>query len=89
MKKFLKEIARDARVSDVSDESANGDGYWVYLRDRFADLSHDPLEACHVIHEWTAQDVRRRMKDIRPCSCVQCGNAAERRSEIRPFGAML
>jgi hypothetical protein len=73
MLKSLLKLKDDPRVKEIWDESNTGDGYWVNLKDGFADMEYDPFYPNHVIHEWTAAKVLSRMKDVKPCVCEECG----------------
>lgn len=70
--KLIEQIRKDPRVESVWDESGTGDGYWVNLKPGFADLSDDPWQPTHTIHEWKWSDIRRRMRDVEPCKCKEC-----------------
>ena len=39
MKKTLQKILKDPRVEEISDESADGDGYWVYLKAGYINMN--------------------------------------------------
>jgi hypothetical protein len=66
------QISKDPRVASVWDESGTDDGYWVNLKSGFADLSNDPHQPTHTIHEWNWSDIQRRMRDVKPCVCKEC-----------------
>ena len=68
MKKTLQKILKDPRVEEISDESADGDGYWVYLK---AGYINREMET-HCCHEWNMKDLLRSMKDIVECDCESC-----------------
>lgn len=69
-------IQRLNKRADVKEAWSEGgkeeDGYWVTLAPGFADLSFDPWQPTHTIHEWTVARVLSRMKDVRPCDCEEC-----------------
>jgi len=52
------------------------DGFWVNLKNGFADMKFDPCQPTHTIHEWEIKEVKRRMKDVRPCKCKECLEAS-------------
>lgn len=47
-------------------ERASGDGYWILLKDGFH------CEDVHAIHEDTKAAAYARIRDVRPCTCVDC-----------------
>ena len=77
MKTGLQKIAEDPRVNHVEDDSSIGDGYWVYLRDGYADTLHDPFQPRHVIHEYSLREIRESMLDVLGCSCPECCHAIQ------------
>jgi hypothetical protein len=53
-------------------ETGTDDGYWVMLKNGYADLMFDPCQPTHTIHEWSLRVVLQRMRDVKPCSCKDC-----------------
>ncbi len=51
-----------SKIESTSDERANGDGFWIYLKDEYADLDFDPFWNCRVIHEDTVTECIKRLK---------------------------
>lgn len=68
MKKSLARIAKDARVTDVSDETADGQGYWIYLRAGWI----NPALETHLIHEYTLRECEKQLRGLIPCDCEEC-----------------
>lgn len=50
------------KISSVSDERNNGDGWWIYLKPEYADLDFDPSWNCRSIHEATLSACIKRLK---------------------------
>ncbi len=80
MRTWLRNLLRDSRVSEVSDESYNyseaegaGDGFWVYLKKGW-ESGDDPAQSVHCVHEWKREDVLAAMRRIKPCSRPCCVN---------------
>jgi len=44
-------------IKNFDDESGIGDGYWIYLKDEYADFMFDPQQPSRMIHEWTVKRV--------------------------------
>ena len=83
--KIKERLQNDPRVVSVWDESGdNDDGYWVNLKPGFADLSDDPWQPTHTIHEWSWTDIQRRITDVKPCKCKDCATAT---SSLRNHGS--
>lgn len=70
--KTLERLKADPRVDQAWSEAGTGDGYWIILKPGFADLSDDPCQPTHTIHEWRIADILRRMRDVKPCACKEC-----------------
>lgn len=70
MRKTLQRLLEQYpdKISEVSDESAAGDGYWLYLRSgwsRFGEV--------HCVHEWTMRELITSMRsEVVPCDCEEC-----------------
>lgn len=61
--------ALDRRI----DEIEGGPGEWfVYLKPGYAVLDENTPRAQHCFGEDTKADIRRRMKLVTKCSCVEC-----------------
>ena len=70
MKKTLQNILdkHPNKVSEVDDESASGDGYWVYLKPGWICSSSET----HCVHEWNMRDLLSAFRDVAPCDCEDC-----------------
>ena len=68
MTKAQQRILADGRVRSADDESALGDGFWVYLRTGWC-----VAPGQHIIHEpsWTAC-LRELRSEVRRCDCCEC-----------------
>ena len=53
------------KIFDVSDERNNGDGWWIYLKDAYADFTFDPSNPMRTIHEYKLMDCIKRLKASR------------------------
>ncbi len=68
MKKTLQQlIARYPQIKEVSDEAE--DGYWLYLKPGW---KREECDEVHSVHEWNMRDLKRAMRFITKCYCVQC-----------------
>ena len=76
--KTIAKLNLDPRVSKAWSEVGTGDGYWVMLKDGFADLVDDPWTPTHTIHEWTIKDLLLRMRAVSQCKCKECVAAIEK-----------
>ena len=65
--KTLERFRKD--IVDISDERADGDGYWVYLR---RGLQQSAKTQVHNVHEDTVTACARAFKWVRPCDCPDC-----------------
>jgi len=54
-----------AKIADVSNETNNGDGWWIYLKPEYADLNHDPYWNCRTIHEQTLGACIGRLRGVK------------------------
>lgn len=70
--KTLDRIKSDPRVDSAWSETGTGDGYWVNLKQGWADLTDDPWQPTHTIHEWSLSILQSRMKQVKPCTCKDC-----------------
>jgi len=50
------------KIESISDERANGDGFWIYLKIEYADLYFDPFWNCRIIHEETITECIERLR---------------------------
>lgn len=81
MKKTLEKLSAhfSDRIESISDESGQGDGYWIYLKAGWQRGNQRPSterESCHnehIVHEWNMIDLVRAMKrEVYPCTCWDC-----------------
>lgn len=63
---FVTAPSRVEKISEVSNETGSGDGYWIILSQGW---QH---EDCHAVHEWNATDLMRSFKLVAPCQCEDC-----------------
>lgn len=71
--KSLRKLFEDPRVCSIDDESANGDGYWIYYIRGWRNPDID----CHFTHEWNVRDTLKSHKAVVPCHCDQCTDEEE------------
>jgi hypothetical protein len=64
--KTLQRIKANPRVADAWFEEDNG--YWVSLKPGFKWADFDT----HAVHESTITQLVRSMREVVPCSCVDC-----------------
>ena len=58
--------ANDARVEEISDERATGDGIWFYLKPGWI------WGEVHFVHEDTVRECREALRIVEPCACAEC-----------------
>lgn len=70
-------------ISEVSDERADDDGYWVY----FIPGVWSPEDETHCIHEDDLRTVAAKLKSIKRCSCCSGDWDAFWKYRIKQVGA--
>lgn len=50
------------KIKEYWSEAANGDGYWVVLKDEYIDTDFDPFNPTHTIHEWRMAPLLSRIR---------------------------
>lgn len=62
MNKTIKSLAKKYQdaVADVSNETGNGDGWWIYLQEPH----FNPQLECSIIHEDTLTECIKILKDV-------------------------
>lgn len=61
--KSLKKF--EDKIKDFSDERINGDGYWVWLKNEYADFWFDPQNPTRQLHEQTIKGILSRFRSVR------------------------
>jgi hypothetical protein len=67
--KLKKSISDDPIVQEFYRDE---DGYWIHLKNGYADTMFDPLQPCHTINEDTLTRAKQRLKDVEICNCSDC-----------------
>lgn len=58
---------QENRLAEVSSETwKDSDGHWILLKDGYQ------IDGVHAIHESTEKKALRRLRDVRPCCCIDC-----------------
>ena len=70
MKKTLSDLLakHPDKIDEISDESWNDDGYWVYLKPGWICSSSET----HCVHEWDMADLKSAFRDVVVCDCEDC-----------------
>ena len=50
------------KIDSISDERSNGDGFWIYLTERYRDIEFDPQSPSGTIHEQTIHQCIKRLR---------------------------
>lgn len=61
------------KVASYSDESACGDGYWLYLKPGWSRWGE-----VHSVHEWTIKDLIAAILEVERCECLECKHDLEK-----------
>ena len=64
---FVEEVSDERRPGDVAAE-CDGDGIWAYLHPGL----WSPDMECHLVHEWTMENVFKKLKYVEACPCDEC-----------------